>query len=583
LMGTIDYGYPWTPNTWVDPWHKDPYAADPYAGAQPVPNIKPCTVDLEGLDVASKQLLSMVSTTGDRVKVLRACVARLNRVLKTIGPDWKVASFGSAVNGFGTRHSDLDATCYRMNANGDEFDVMQTTEELRYQVLPLLEQQPYFTVVGQIWSARIPILKLQFREESDHVLDVDLSCHNTQPLSNTKLLRAYSQLDPNVRNLGIIMKHWAKAEQVCGAAEKNLSSYSLILMVIYFLQVHPSLHLPCLPTSAFQGMKNSTMPKMTARWHCTQSLPMLIYNFFHFFAHEFDWGAEVVSVRVGKRLSANDATYVELRGRRDANRIHLEDPFLRGRNLNCVLSQEQEQVLRSKIIWSAEVLQKGLIPQSLRLLPKNFPGKDRALQERVVAYPLTPGLITSSVDAGTESKDGLKEKKSAALARAARANSSDHAAIYRDINALRQAGASSSDTAVASKDAAAEAKMASRQKANKPASPAPQEAKKQREVHEDVQAIMREHKSNQTAASRSSAEAGSSSSQGIADAPSANSSFGAEHQNAAERIEAASASIAEESGEEEEENHRLDAVAPAPGELPIPVRLALPTEQVISL
>ena len=44
-----------------------------------------------------------------------------------------------------------------------------------------------------------------------------------------------------------------------------------------------------------------------------------------------------------RRLSASDAEYSTLPGRQ-ANRLHVEDPFL-PRNLNCVLSPENEEKL----------------------------------------------------------------------------------------------------------------------------------------------------------------------------------------------------------------------------------------------
>eukprot|EP00959_Pyramimonas_sp_CCMP1952_P470671 9497086-Pyramimonas_sp.AAC.1 len=54
---------------------------------------------------------------------------------------------------------------------------------------------------------------------------------------------------------------------------------------------------------------------------------------------------KVVSVRLGKRLAATEARFGSLQGRH-ARRLHIEDPFLLQRNLNCVLGRLQEPTAR---------------------------------------------------------------------------------------------------------------------------------------------------------------------------------------------------------------------------------------------
>ena len=65
--------------------------------------------------------------------------------------------------------------------------------------------------------------------------------NNVLPVFNTRLLKAYADLDPVVVKLVKTVKPWAKRAGVQGAPAGNLSSYALTLMVIYFAQIRGAL------------------------------------------------------------------------------------------------------------------------------------------------------------------------------------------------------------------------------------------------------------------------------------------------------------------------------------------------------
>ena len=46
--------------------------------------------------------------------------------------------------------------------------------------------------------------------------------------------------------MALLVKLWSKAAGVCGAQSRNLTSYALALLAVYFLQVHPDFGLPLL-------------------------------------------------------------------------------------------------------------------------------------------------------------------------------------------------------------------------------------------------------------------------------------------------------------------------------------------------
>lgn len=294
------------------------------------------------------------------------CVAQLNAMLGNIGLEWTCAPFGSCVNGFGMTNSDLDITCFQTDTS--EVVVAGTYRSWLNLILrPRIERHPAFKV-SKFICASIPILKLIYSPSPGLQLDVDLSCHNKAPLANTHLLRAYSQLHPAVRDLGIAVKLWARSSGVCGASLGNLSSYTFNLLTIYYLQVDPDVRLPCLPADAFaahayhgEGLRTDCSPDpriQEVSWTTALPVAELLVRFFRFYAEDFRWGTEVASIRLGRRLEHDDANFQLLRERWSC-RMHVEDPYQWERNLNCVLGEPEEAKLHASFVASSLHMQAG--------------------------------------------------------------------------------------------------------------------------------------------------------------------------------------------------------------------------------
>ena len=82
-------------------------------------------------------------------------------------------------------------------------------------------------------AAKVPILRFR---DTRYNLQIDLNCNNVVGIRNTHLLRAYGTLDWRVQPLVITVKAWARHKNINDAKNMTLSSYTLTLMVIHFLQ-----------------------------------------------------------------------------------------------------------------------------------------------------------------------------------------------------------------------------------------------------------------------------------------------------------------------------------------------------------
>jgi DNA polymerase sigma len=56
-------------------------------------------------------------------------------------------------------------------------------------------------------QAKVPIVKIW---DPDLQLACDMNINNTLALENTRMIRTYVQIDPRVRPLAMVIKHWAR-------------------------------------------------------------------------------------------------------------------------------------------------------------------------------------------------------------------------------------------------------------------------------------------------------------------------------------------------------------------------------------
>lgn len=296
---------------------------------------------------------------------------------RVLDPSADVQMFGSAASGLCERGSDIDATIvvdFRiLNRKFRGIDskpslgheTRQLCSEAVCAISKYIEDHPTGTglaVEGLIHSAKVPIVVLSsFGRQI-----IDVSLNNVLPTYNTKLLAEYARLDNRVIGLIVCVKRWAKMAQVSDAKMGNLSSYSWSLLCIYYLQqigVIPSLQTRVPPNfdmyhcstsgKTFDvGFLSGRLADTEKRIQCKEPnkcLAEALCGFFEFYANDYKWGTEVVSIRLGpdrKGISDQEFSHLspgprltQVDGKLPV-RIHIEDPFDLTRNLHCVMDSD---------------------------------------------------------------------------------------------------------------------------------------------------------------------------------------------------------------------------------------------------
>lgn len=228
---------------------------------------------------------------------------QLNYALQKNYPRYGLYLVGSSISYFGSKCSDMDI-CMLACTNPNIDSRMEAVYHL-HVMKELLGRTNMFQDFNLI-EARVPILRFTDR---CHKVEVDINFNNSVGIRNTHLLYCYSQLDWRVRPMALTVKQWAQYHNINNAKNMTISSYSLMLMVIHFLQVGASPPvLPCLhnlypekfgllqPNDfGYVDMNEVMAPYQSDN---SQTLGDLLLSFLHYYS-VFDYGKYAISIRVG--------------------------------------------------------------------------------------------------------------------------------------------------------------------------------------------------------------------------------------------------------------------------------------------
>ena len=233
-------------------------------------------------------------------------ILRLQRSIDRVVDGAVVLPFGSAVNGFWSPNSDIDvcvqlAGCRR---RADQVNALRKVANALHSI------SSHF--IEPRFGARVPIIHWAPRRPG--YLACDISVNNNLAVVNSRLVGAYCRIDPRMAPLGMAIKHWAKSRGINDRSRGTLSSFSLLLMLIHFLQHRSPPILPSLQDLALEHneplmyLDGADIRFMTdplaimdemRRLECQgandESLGKLFYEFFRYYGYEYKEG--VIGIR----------------------------------------------------------------------------------------------------------------------------------------------------------------------------------------------------------------------------------------------------------------------------------------------
>jgi len=204
-----------------------------------------------------------------------------------------VYPYGSTLNGVGFTDSDLDLYV-DLGRLGDPVKISE-----------ILTKCSDFANIEAVPNARVPIVKAL---HSPSGIRCDLSFGHKASLWNTEFIRFCCLVDPRVRGLIMVVRHWGKMCRLVG-----VSNYGLTMLVIGFLQQRPTpllhslhqlLHItpPHLQPTSFCSHLLSHYHQLPPLARSSDTISDLLLAFFNHY-HSFDYSNNVISIFLGKTLN----------------------------------------------------------------------------------------------------------------------------------------------------------------------------------------------------------------------------------------------------------------------------------------
>ncbi|XP_060762968.1 poly(A) RNA polymerase GLD2 [Neoarius graeffei] len=307
-------------------------------------------------DKLSQQILDLFHSCEQQREDLEKkefCRAQLQIDIQRLFPCARIFLAGSSLNGFGSRTSDADLCLVvqegPINQKTDAVHILSLVQKLLYK-LSYIERP-------QLIRAKVPILK--FRDRLSCV-EFDLNVNNTVGIRNTFLLRTYAYLDKRVRPIILAIKKWASHHRINDASRGTLSSYTLVLMVLHYLQTLPDPVIPCLQKDYPEcfspvmdlhlvpdGPKN--IPPFVSKNQ--SSLGDLLLGFLKYYATVFRWEKYIISVREAKALPK--ANCWEWRSKF----LYVEEPFDGSNTARAVHEKIKFDAIKAVFTESWQVLE----------------------------------------------------------------------------------------------------------------------------------------------------------------------------------------------------------------------------------
>ncbi|KAG5460023.1 MAG: hypothetical protein BJ554DRAFT_7980 [Olpidium bornovanus] len=175
------------------------------------------------------EFLRYISPTPVEHKMRAFVVARISRAIKRIYPDAFVSVFGSYNTKLYLPTSDLDIVVLTPLPGSVQIALKKTGQ--------LLERAGVATNVSIVAHAKVPIIKFH---EKITKFRVDVSFNSDGGINGAKIVKDFMDKYPAARPLILIVKHQLMQKQMNEVYTGGLSSYSIMCMVVSFLQVRDS-------------------------------------------------------------------------------------------------------------------------------------------------------------------------------------------------------------------------------------------------------------------------------------------------------------------------------------------------------
>ncbi|OAY83472.1 protein HESO1-like [Ananas comosus] len=197
-------------------------------------NMSTRRVSYDVLDICLKDILSTIKPSSDDERKRMHAISELETCIRSIVilKGAAVKPFGSFVSNLYTRWGDLDISIELPDSSQTPLSRKGKQHVLR-NIMRALQRTGVAHSLQFIPLARVPLLICKSTYDG---ISCDISVNNRAGRVKSKILHWISDIDTRFRDMVLLTKEWAKAQDINDPKSGTLNSYSLCLLVIFHFQ-----------------------------------------------------------------------------------------------------------------------------------------------------------------------------------------------------------------------------------------------------------------------------------------------------------------------------------------------------------
>uniref|UniRef100_A0A3Q2TIX9 Terminal nucleotidyltransferase 4A n=1 Tax=Fundulus heteroclitus TaxID=8078 RepID=A0A3Q2TIX9_FUNHE len=288
-----------------------------------------------GLHEEVMDFYNFMSPRPEEAAMREEVVKRIEMIIKELWPTADVKIFGSFSTGLYLPTSDIDLVVF---GKWDRPPLQELEQALRKHNVA----EP--SSIKVLDKATVPIIKLTDQETD---VKVDISFNMKSGVEAAILIKDYLKKYPVLPYLIFVLKQFLLQRDLNEVFTGGISSYSLILMVISFLQLHP---------------------RIDAR-EPNQNLGVLLIEFFELYGRHFNYLKTGIRIRKGGAWVAKEEMMKTMTNGYTPSMLCIEDPLIPGNDVGrgCYGAMQVKQVFD----YAYTVLSHAVMP-----LASSYPNKD---------------------------------------------------------------------------------------------------------------------------------------------------------------------------------------------------------------
>ncbi|CAH0717540.1 unnamed protein product, partial [Brenthis ino] len=303
-----------------------------------------------GLHEEIEHFYMYMSPTETEHLVRSTVVSRIRGAILALWPQARVEVFGSFRTGLYLPTSDIDLVVI---GQWEKLPLWTLERELVGQDIAEKES------IKVLEKATVPIVKMTDKYSD---VKVDISFNMSSGVKSAELIKQFKEKYPVLSRLVMVLKQFLLQRDLNEVFTGGISSYSLILMCISFLQLHPR-------------------PERLRQPH---NLGVLLIEFFELYGRKFNYVKTAIRVKNGGSYVSKDDIQKEMNDGHRPSLLCIEDPLTPGNDIGR--SSYGAIQVKQAFDYGYIILQQAVAPHNALLARHSVLGRVLRVTDHVLQY-----------------------------------------------------------------------------------------------------------------------------------------------------------------------------------------------------